>query len=116
MRTQTPTDLLRNLLRDKRLTPGPKLAYLWLWEHAGRRPGRLAFPLGLLGFELGRSPRTAGGWLESLERRDLIAVCNRENGVWTIHLYGPYPGDGPAPKPPDPQRRLPFEFGLPAES
>jgi len=92
-------DLLRGVMRTRALGAAAKLAYLWLWDLAGGRPGRLVIDLQRLAVELGRDKRSAKDWIAALGRRDLVAVIAVENDTYTLDVYWPHPADRPVDRP-----------------
>jgi len=113
--TSTPPDAspwasLGRLLADPAVGPASKLAYAWLWDQAGGRPDHIVTTTRHLGHALGRSARSAAGWLAELERHGLIQIADRDRrGVIHLYIYSPHPGGGETTAPPDPQRRLPLQ-------
>lgn len=98
---------LKILLADRKLGAASKLAFLQLWDYAGRKPGRIVITADWLGSTCGRSPKAAWLWLEELAKHDLIRLGerNERRGSVTIDLYNPCPG-GDREANPDRQLRL----------
>ena len=51
---------LKLLLADRKLGPASKLAYITMWNLAGRSPGRIVITAEWLGATCGRSPSPRG--------------------------------------------------------
>lgn len=104
----TEWDTLEPLRRDAKLGPASKLAFQWLWHHAGAKPAHLLVTTKMLGFELGRTPQAAQKWLDQLIKAGLIEIVDRDQrGMINLYIFHPHPGS--ARNRPDPQRLLPLE-------
>lgn len=100
---------LKVLFADRKLGAASKLAFLVLWEYAGRQPGEIVITADWLGSACGRTPKAARLWLAELEKHDLIKILerNERRGTLRLAIYNPCPGNREAT--PDCQARLPFE-------
>jgi len=100
---------LKLLIADRKLGAASKLAFLQLWEFAGRQPGRVTITADWLGGVCGRSPKAAWLWLVELEKHDLIELGerNERRGTVQVDLYNPCPGNRAATT--DFQTRLPLQ-------
>jgi len=92
-----------------RIGQATKFAFALLWIHAGCRPGQICITTRHLGHALGRSARTAAGWLSELKKHGLIEITDRDKcGVLHLMVYRPSPGGGETTPLPDPQLMLPL--------
>jgi hypothetical protein len=101
-------DPLDTLFADPEIGPALKLAFYCLWRFAGARPGEIVVTTTWLGERCGRDPQTAWGWLQELQRHDLIVIGerNKRRGSWNVTVFHPCPGSREPM--PDPQTRLPL--------
>ncbi|MCG2682378.1 MAG: hypothetical protein L6306_02050, partial [Planctomycetales bacterium] len=98
---------LKLLIADRKLGAASKLAFLQLWELAGRQPSRIVVTADWLGGVCGRSSKAAWLWLQELEKHDLVRLGerNERRGSVVIDVYNPCPG-GDREATPDRQLRL----------
>ena len=80
---------LKKLWRISSRTLGPALkgAFQALWVQAGAEPNHIVVTKRWLGDCCGAEPRTAGGWIQQLAEKGLVAVVDRDETRGTIHLF-----------------------------
>ena len=107
----------KHLWRERSIGAASKLAFMYLWELAKRRPARIVITLVDLGATYGRSSRAAKKWLDELKKAGLIDRVDHDQvrGRVEMDVLHPNPGQR-EPLPPDPQQRLPLTFPPPAET
>lgn len=107
----------RHLWRERSIGAASKLAFMYLWELAKRRPARIVITLVDLGATYGRSTRAAKKWLDELKKAGLIDRVDHDHvrGRVEMDVLHPNPGQR-EPLPPDPQQRLPLTYPPPAET
>jgi hypothetical protein len=90
------------ILRWQYLSGESKLAWLFLWQQLGCRPGTVTIGTGAVGDFQGTSDRAGRNSLEKLHTFGLIKIIDRVRGQWTVHVFDPVevararliPGDG----------------------
>lgn len=98
---------LQDLRRSGDLGAAAFLAFSYLWDELGGRPGRIKLTAGLLAAEFGRDPRSARDWLNTLIGRGYVDVIDYDERRGIYDLYVNDPNEAIRPVKPDPQRRLP---------
>jgi len=119
-------DSLAPLHRSKAVNPAARGAFGWIWlKCQGRPAAAVRFQVGDLAGHFGRSISTAQGWIDELQRAELVYVRNRRLGRdgtgrvpqdWVVlDVYHPNPELRDLPERPDPQRRFAFMEEAPLE-
>jgi hypothetical protein len=106
---------LAAVFRDERLGAATKLAFLYLWTAAGRRPGELVVSLTHLGAAYGRTRRAAHKWIGQLAEIGLVQVDDHDERAGKVYLTVWHPSPGKRERRPDPQQRLPLSYDRPPE-
>jgi len=101
-------------MADERLSPNARLLWLWLWDHAGRSPGRLTPTIRMMAAAIGAGKRSiesgrGDGAYERLSAAGLVEEVARDpSGVITLYVAEPAEAEGPRRVDGDPQTELAF--------
>jgi len=106
-------DELGHLFREPSIGAASKLAFLRLWEAAGKEPGEIMISLADLGHAYGRSRRAARKWIDELAAAGLVQIDDHDDRRGRVYLtvWSPHPGR--RERRPDLQQRLPLSFDRP---
>lgn len=95
------------VLADRAVKPGTKLAWLWLWNLAGGRSGTVVASSSVLASALGVSDRVARRWFDSLVDSQLVEMIEAgSSGSRLIYVCDPRLAEQVRVAPEDPQRNF----------